>query len=166
MINLRRIRLVVLTFLSVLLSAQVTAETATIHLQDGSQLRGEVISLKGGAYTIATESAGTLSIAEREIELVEYGAGPGAETAQSVQNRALNLDQGMLQGMQTRLLADPKVMALIESLRSDADVQALVSDPEIKAAIASGDFLSLLNNPKFTQFMQNPKVRSITEAAK
>ncbi len=158
-----RLRRVLIGIFGVFLAIPLGAETATIHLLDGSKLRGEVISLKGGAYTIATESAGTLSINESQIEVVEYGGGsPAAAKAP----QPSSLDPGLIQGMQARLLKDPNIMSLIESLQSDPDVQALITDPEIKAAIASGDFLSLLNNPKFMQFMQNPKVRSITQAAK
>ena len=149
-----------------LTSTLAWAEIATIHLQDGSKLRGEVLSLKGGAYTISTTSAGTLSIPQDQVKLVEYG---GADTVRAADPASTlstgTLDPGMMQSMQARLLQDPRIMAMIESLKSDASVQAIVNDPEIQAAIASGDFLALLNNPKFKALMQNPKVRGITEAA-
>ncbi len=149
-----------------LVAIHAVAEVATIHLQDGSKLRGEVLSLKGGAYTVETVSTGTLRIPQDQVKLVEYGAASAPQASGSAMGAATNaLDPGLLQSMQARMLQDPNIMALIESLKDDASVQAIVNDPEIQAAIASGDILSLLNNPRFKALMENPRIRSITEAA-
>lgn len=143
------------------------ADIATIVLHDGSQLRGEVVSLKQGAYTIKTASAGVLSIPQEQIKVVQYGASaPLANSVEQTPAETVGITQNMVSDMQRRLMQNPNIMATIESLKDDPQIQALVQDPAVQAAIAAGDYISLMNNPKFLALLNNPKVKGITQQVK
>jgi hypothetical protein len=155
-----------IVLIPVLLAAAIgRAETATIHLTDGSQVRGEVVSLKGGTYTVEGEALGTLQIPQEKIRLVEYGAPAGAPA--SIAGTAPALDPGSaIEGLQRQLLANPAVVQLIQSLQADPEIRALVSDAalqqRIQQALMSGNLEALMNDPQLLRLLQNPKVQAIT----
>jgi hypothetical protein len=146
---------------ALLIAAASRAETATIHLTDGSQVRGEVISLKGGFYTIRGEALGTLEIPQEKIRLVEYGAAAGASGTASDANAGSAID-----GLQQQMLGNPAVLQMIQALQTDPEIRALVSDSALQQRIAqaltSGNLESLMNDPQLLRLMQNPKIQAIT----
>ena len=148
-------------------SMAATAETAAIHLQDGSTIRGEVVSLKGGSYQVQTQTLGVLTISQNNVRVVEYGApnaalnntqpaapapAPGANSAQSSQMAAIT----------SRLQNSPALLGDIQALSNDPAIMAIVKDPEIQRLISSGDYASLMSNPKMRRLMSNSKIRNIT----
>ncbi len=64
-----------LLFASLFAAAPAAAEIAVIELADGSELRGQVLSLKDNAYRIRTESLGTISIPANRVALVRWISG-------------------------------------------------------------------------------------------
>ena len=155
--------------------ASVSAELATIKLYDGSSIRGEIVSLKGGNYRVQSPTLGTIDVKQSDVRVVEYTGAQSAASASVASGQPLSqapqapeqqanaqLNQ-QFQSMQQSILSNPAIMQLVQSLQNDASVQAIVSDPEIQAAIQRGDYGALMSNPKIHQLMNNSKVQAITK---
>ncbi len=136
--------------------ASASADIATIHMLDGSQIRGEVVSLKGGNYDVMSQSLGRVTLKQSDVRLVEYGANESAPTTPNAHAKS------QIQGLQSQMLSDPSIVAMIQSLKNDPSLQAIATDSEIQSAIASGNFELLMNHPKFRALMNNDTVREIT----
>ncbi len=145
-----------------LYAAPLAAETATIELTDGSKLRGELVSLKGGSYEVKTRSLGTLKIPQEDVALVSYKT--ASATASSAP--AADANSAAVTNLQQQMAGDPETLSLIMGLGNDPAIQAVVADPEIQAAIARGDFEMLMNHPKIQQMMRHPTVRKITSGVR
>ena len=144
------------------------AEPATIELADGSTLRGEVRSLKGGSYEIETRSLGIVRIPQQDVALVSYQPATAESSQATPQSSGSQNTAGtaVLAQMQAQLTKDPGTLAMIMSLTDDPDVQAVINDPAIQAAISSGNFASLMENPKIKALMAHPMVQRISDQAR
>lgn len=151
------------------------AEQATILLNDGSQILGEVVSLKGGSYRVKTSSLGEVDLKQGDVKLIRYGnkAKPVAPTAAAPTvsksaSTGTNNPQltSMFQGVQQRISSDPAMMQKIQSMAQDPALQAIINDPQIQSALQSGDFASLMANPKIHQLMNHSTVKQITQQIK
>ena len=71
------------------------------------------------------------------------------------------IDEGQLQGLQTKMLNDSQVMDLISVLQSDPDIMALISDPVFVQAINTRNVDILTNDPRFTKLFSNPRIKEI-----
>ncbi len=140
-------------------SGAIAAESAVIELVDGSSLRGEVLSLKGGAYEIKSKSLGVIRIPQNDVALVSY-ADTTATASAAVTSNAASLE--LLSSLQTQLSQNPETLQLIMSLGQDPTMQAVIHDPEIQAAIRNGKFESLMTHPKIKALMAHPTIRKIT----
>lgn len=149
------------------------AEQATIVLNDGSKIVGEVVSLKGGHYKIKTGSLGEVNLKQNDVKVIQYGSAPQAATpavpststtgVASASNPQL---ASMFQGVQQRITSNPQMMSQIQSMAQDPTLQAILNDPEIKRALEAGDFGSLMANPKIHQLMNHSTVKQITQQIK
>lgn len=143
------------------------AETASVHLQDGSTIRGEVVSLAGGSYQIQTQTLGVLTIPQHNIKMVEFGASnntasPATDSAPDV----TSAENAQMAAITSRLQNSPALLGDIQALSNDPAIMAIVKDPEIQRLIASGDYASLMANPKMRKLMGNAKIRDITSKLK
>lgn len=75
--------------------------------------------------------------------------------------RNSGIDEQQLQQLQSRMMSDSKVMALIESLQNDPELLALLADPVFLQAVNSRDTDALSRDPRFAKLMNNPKIREI-----
>ncbi len=149
------------------------AEQATILLNDGSQILGEVVSLKGGSYRVRTNSLGEIDLKQGDVKLIRYGnkalatapvtAAPAASAKVDTNSPQL---ASMFQGVQQRISSDPAMMQKIQSMAQDPALQAIINDPQIQSALQSGDFASLMANPKIHQLMNHSTVKQITQQIK
>lgn len=140
-------------------SGAIAAESAVIELVDGSTLRGEVLSLKGGAYEIKSKTLGVIRIPQNDVALVSY-ADTTATAAATAPSNAANI--ALMSSLQTQLSQNPETLQLIMGLGEDPTMQAVIHDPEIQAAIRSGNFESLMTHPKIKALMAHPTIRKIT----
>ena len=69
--------------------------------------------------------------------------------------------KGEAQALQQRMISDPEIMNMIQSLQNDPDFQQILQDPEIMKAVSSGDIATLMANPKFTRILDNKTVHDI-----
>ncbi len=65
--------------------------------------------------------------------------------------------------LQKRILTDDGMMAIVQALQDDPDLQAELADPKIMAAIKAGDINTLKTDPRFMRLMDNPRVQEIAK---
>jgi hypothetical protein len=63
--------------------------------------------------------------------------------------------------LQERMLSDKEIMALIQDLQSDPEMQALLSDQSVLNAVKAGDVSALTRNPRFMRLLENARVKDI-----
>lgn len=141
-----------------------TASAATLVLNDGTVIRGDIKTLQDDVYTVETESLGTLRVRKQNIRTIDHDGGQptgsptsGSPTSGSPANAAA------LQATQLRILQDPGMLSMIQSLQNDPEVQAVLADPEIASALASGNFAALMSNPKIIALTSNSNVREVVD---
>ena len=116
----------------------VTAQT--IHLNDGTVLRGEIERFSGGKYDIKTSSLGRLSIDEYDIASIEYGdtdtrpvgklntrTRPQSATTKTV-TKPVTPSAHDIQQIQLNIAGNTDLMQSISGLQSDPQIQAILQD--------------------------------------
>jgi hypothetical protein len=178
---------VIVLFLCLSLAPAWAAELRDIELRDGTVLRGEIVSLQNGTYTIRSESLGDVTVAASDVRVIRFSSGhsgpsaagdrtPAPASARSKQGEhepsgipagqdgALGRSDDVkrqVEEAQRSLAADDSVMEIITSLQNDPEVQAALSDPQVVQAVEAGDLTTLMANPKFLELLRNPKVQEI-----
>ena len=131
-----------------------------ITLKDGSVIKGNVLQLADGVYTLETGNLGKVNVAESEI--VSIAVEP--ETVPSDTGEAGNASlKSQAQEIQTNLLSDPSIMAEIQNIMQDPEIRGVLSDPAFMNAIMSYDPNQIQQNEKTQYLLQNPKFRSLME---
>lgn len=144
--------------LLVLCSAPAVAQTATLHLNDGSSVVGEVRSLENGVYLIDGASLGRLEVPQDTVQSIQYGSGAAAMSGGTLSTQPA-LDVTAL-GMS--MMTNPAIISMIQSLKDDPQFRSVIADPEIQRAINTGDYLSLMANPKIIELMNHRTVKAIS----
>lgn len=144
--------------LLVLCSSTVAAQTATLKLNDGSSVVGEVRSFEQGVYVVDGTSLGRLEISQEKVQSIHYGAA-NAPLAGGLLNAQPALD---VDALGASMMANPAILSIIQSLKSDPQFQSVIADPEIQRAINTGDYLSLMANPKILELMNHSMVKEIS----
>jgi hypothetical protein len=133
-----------------MIAAAQASEIRDIELTDGSVITGEIVSLSNGIYTVRSGSLGTVKIKESAIRAIRakgQAVGPAPT------------DQG--NSIKEKMVSDPEIMSIIETLRNDPDFQEVMRDPEIVNAVRAGDFSALMANPKFMKLLDNKAIKQI-----
>lgn len=169
-------------FFALLLSGEIHA--ATIHLNDGSVIIGEVVSSDGTYFKIQS-SLGLLSIPARDIRDIALkpveespsttarpahsGSAPSTdaaarETAPKARDSVAGGGSGTggQPDFTQMIMSDQKSMEIVLSLGSDPEFKALAADPKIQAAIKAGDVSALLADPRFVKLMERREVKDIS----
>ena len=140
-----------------------SADQKLIKLTDGTEIVGEIISMQNGSYTIRSNSLGTLTVSDRQVQqissLVSGPASSPVDTGKSA------LQNGQVQAIQQQLTSDSSMVQRILALQSSPEMQAVLSDPEVMAAVQRLDFEALQNHPKIKRLMSNQKIQAITKGA-
>jgi hypothetical protein len=66
-----------------------------------------------------------------------------------------------VQELQEKMVSDPGIMAQINLLLNDPEIQALLSDSKVQESVKAGDVGALLQNPRFMRILSNPRVKEI-----
>ena len=127
------------------------AEIREIELTDGSVIAGEIVSLSGDVYTVRSATLGTIKIEESKVRAIRKKTATGAPGDLA----------GQIKSFQDKILSNPEIMTMIQSLQNDPDFQAILQDPEIMKAVQNGDIVSLLGNPKFMNLLNSQAVQEI-----
>jgi|AntAceMinimDraft_1070359.scaffolds.fasta_scaffold35033_1 hypothetical protein len=150
-----------------LLAAFTAADERVLVLQDGSQIRGELISYEQGTYTVQTESLGTIKLSDRQVEQVLSSKELAPKVTTSAVDNTLagtppsTGGSASIEALQSAIMSSPSLMSSIMALQSDPQVQALLADPEVLRAVQSLDFDALSRNSKIQALMQNPQVKAL-----
>ena len=153
-----------LMIVTLLLASHVFAgDTATIYLNDGSVLAGEIISINNGVYSIQTESMGLININKLKISSINFESRSRKSPSDSERtggtgNSAIMEEASILS---KTIMADEEIMKMIMGLQNNPDFKAVLNDPEIMNTINTGNIEILLSNPKFLELMNNSEVESI-----
>ena len=137
-----------------------SASLRTITLKDGSVIKGNVLQLADGVYTIETGNLGKVNVAESEIVSIAAEAAP-AQPQDTVPSSASLKSRA--QEIQANLLSDPEVMTEIQNIMQDPEIRGVLSDPAFMNAIMSYDPAQIQHNEKTQYLLQNPKFRSLME---
>ena len=132
------------------------AENREIVLKDGSVISGEILSFDGTNYKIKSHSLGTVEISNEEIKVIR------AASQTKSMDKQTSISRQNISSLQKQMLSNQDIMALINSLQNDPQVQGILADPQLMQAISSGDIQTLMNNPKFKKFLNNPTIKQIT----
>ncbi len=156
------------TFLSaivlslVLVAASAAGEIREIELKDGSVLTGEVVSLANGIYTIKSGSLGTIKLEESKVRAIREKAPAAAPASGSAKTDTA----GDVRAIQEKMMSDKEIMALIESLRDNAEFKKLLDDPAVMKAVQDGNIAALMANPGFLKLLDDPAVKEIEKKVK
>ena len=135
------------------LSSLGFADTKIIILKDGSQVKGELIAVKDGTYTVKTDLMGEVNVSADQVTSIS--ALEAAATAPAMRQT--------IEATQQKLMTDPAVMAEIQAMAQDPQIVQLLSDPGLVKAVVSKDVQSLQNNPNGQALINNPKMRALME---
>ena len=150
------VRLILLALLYTL-SGLVVAENIALKLNDGSIVKGELISFVEGTYTLKSASLGLLKIESERVGAIESSVNP-ASYGGEVSNK-----HGNLSDIVSILTQDKDIMAMIMSLQNSPDMEAILNDAEVMQAIQAMNFKALEDHPKIKKLMQNSQIRAIQE---
>jgi len=144
-------------------------KTALIELNDGSTVRGEIVSLVDGVYTVQSSDLGALTIDQSKVRGVRIGSAVEAGTTAAVPpkpTKAGRISIGeQVDVLRQTMAGNEELMSMVGSLAEDPDFQAVLRDPEIMTAVNSGDLNTLLANPRFMELLNKATVRDITGRA-
>lgn len=155
---LLQISLVIILIGSAAISFAQTAKIIT--LKDGSVLKGKVIQLDNGIYTIETSNLGSINIPEVNILSI---ASPEATKVQQSESNASEKAQlkNQVQKIQGSILSDPGLMMDIQNIIKDEEVQVLLSNPKLLDDVMSYDQEKIRQNDDVQSLMQNPKIQNL-----
>ena len=131
-----------------------------ITLKDGSVIKGNVLQLADGVYTLETGNLGKVNVAESEIVSIAVESAPAAPNMGDTASASF---KGQAQEIQTGLLSDPEVMVEIQNIMQDPEIRGVLSDPAFMNAIMSYDPNQIQQNEKTQYLLQNPKFQSLME---
>jgi hypothetical protein len=134
-----------------------------ITLQDGSVLKGEVIQLSDGIYTLETSTLGRMTIPESDILSITSAAidTPQDQGANSSDLTRKEQIKSQVQAIQGNILSDPQLMTELQNVVSDAEVQKMLSDPKLLDDVRTYDPEKIQNNDSVQDLIQNPKVQDL-----
>ena len=148
------------------LSLAITVHAQTIKvitLKDGSMLKGKVLGLKDGIYTLETSNLGKVSIPETDILSIAAPAAPGSVYQESTSGNSSQKAQLMnqVEQLQGSIMTDPGLMSEIQNLINDEEIQAILSDPKLMNDVMSYDPEKIQQNDSIQNLMQNPKMLNL-----
>lgn len=143
------------------------AQLSKIHLNDGSVIEAEVVSLENGVYTLNTGSLGQVRVDASKVGKIEAEDASSIAPRISIPTNPANANmQSQIDSLKTTITNDPRSMQIVNDLAKDPQIQEIAKDPDIANAAKSGDIKALMSNEKFKQLIENPKIKEIGERVK
>ncbi len=145
-------------------SASSFADTQVISLKDGSQIKGELIGIQDGVYTIKTPVIGEVHVKSSEVTGINAEGAVPAPSAPQPMAATGSIDiNTKMQEMQSQLMSNPDAMAEIQQIASDPAITQLLSDPELMRIVMSKDVNAIQNSPKAAELMNNPRIKNLIQ---
>ena len=149
----------ILFFLLILNNLIFADAPIQIELNDGSVIKGEIISFRDGLYTIKTDILGTVKIKESNIHIIRSMPSlEGSSDALKQQNLYMGTEP---EELMNKMMSDEQIMTIIYSLQNDPDIKNILNDPDLLNALNAGDIDTLMSNPTFMNLLQNKKIQQI-----
>ncbi len=138
----------------------------TITLKDGSTLKGQILQVQSGVYSIQTQYLGTVQIPESEILNIasqEYAPpAPSSNIPASFSGESL---KPQVDAMQQKILSDPEIISDIQNIAQDKKIMEMLQDPALLKDIQSYDANRIKGNQKIQELMQNQKMQNLLNKA-
>lgn len=155
-------------------SPWLLADDRIIELVDGSRIKGDLVSLQNGKYTVHTESLGTVTLNQSQIVNISSGTSRNADsgtpmnsvksgtpTKSDSDSNSRTVTKDAVSAIQSTIAADAGLTKDILKLQNDPDMQAVIADPEIMKAVQELDLEWLARNPKIKALMNNATMKDI-----
>ena len=159
------------TFSTLLLSCAIVTfttlslaqATKIITLKDGSTLKGNVIGLKDGVYTLQTSNLGNVEIPESNVLSItppqtHSGLSAGSTDANQAQKMQLKKQVEAIQGT---ILTDEGLMTEIQNMVNDEEIKSILSDPSLLNDVTSFDQNKIQENSNIQDLLKNPKMQDL-----
>ncbi len=147
--------------LFLLLSPATIHAESVVTLKDGSQIKGEVIGLSDGVYTLKTPIIGEVHVAIADVVNINNGtAMPQAAALPSASTENLNQQ---VKSAQAQLMSNPQTMIELQEMLKDPEIAQLLSNPELVRIVTSNDVNAIAENPQAQALMNNPKMRAFIQ---
>lgn len=143
-------------------SAESSAQTSrTIALKDGSLLKGKIIQLHNGIYTLETSFLGRIEVPEAYIVSITSGQAAQNKNWDVFSSSKDSILKGPIHEPQSSLFSDPKLMAEILDLLNDEDVQTMLADPKLLDGLLTYDPEKIRANENIQNILQNPNIQNL-----
>lgn len=136
-----------------------------ITLKGGSTLKGEVIQLKDGIYTLNILDLGRMNVPESDILSITSASASGSQNSQSDEssNQQKTQIKSQVNQIQENILSDPGLMMDLQNILNDEEVQSMLSDPALLSDVLSYDPEKIQKNDNVQNLMQNEKMQELME---
>ena len=101
-------------------------EFREVELNDGSVICGEIVSVKGGIYTLKSSTLGTVKIEESKIRFIRFE--PSFKTKGKQRDSEQTPTEAQVQVLQQLIMGDKEIISMILSLLNDPEVQKILED--------------------------------------
>ncbi len=153
-----------LILLVLLMTTTPSHADQVIILKDGSHVRGELVSVVNGIYTVQTATMGQVNVNAGNV--VSINNGEAQQTAQAMpaptQTNAAITEQ-KFQQMQTQIMSNPAALADIQEIAKDPELMKLLSDPALIQSAVSHDVNGITSNSNTQELLNNPKMKALME---
>ena len=152
-------------FLWIVSSTSHAGVVSQIKLVDGSVIQAEIISFSNGVYKLRSEMLGTLSIAEDRVLSIRPNKSQIPGTPNQLQATDPTVGQ-KVQGLQQKLISNPKTMEMLIDLQSDPSMSSVLKDKELMQAIQQGNIRKVIKNPKIKKLMKSKALGKVIQRSK
>ena len=128
-----------------------------ITLKDGSQIKGELVGISNGVYTIKAPIIGEVHASAGDVVSITNGNATGQGTAS-----VPNMDQ-RIAAEQKKLMSNPESMATLQQMVQDPQIMQALQDPALVQAVTNHDYQAVQSNPNVQKLMSNPKMQAILQ---
>ena len=162
---------VILIFTVLVLSAGTVAladqPEQVITLKDGSQIKGDLIGINGGVYTIKAPIIGDVHASVSDVVSITNSNAPVAALPTNAapnqpSGNAPNYDQ-QIAADQKQLMSNPQSMAALQQMMQDPQIMQALQDPALIQAVTSHDYQAIQNNPNVQKLMSNPQMQALLQ---
>jgi hypothetical protein len=145
------------------------AALKSFQLRDGSVISGQLLGLRDGHFLVESPSLGQLRIPENDVLAMTTAGAQPVKIAPtnppappvSALGSGGGAYAGEIQAAQRQILSSPELMAEVQALALDPQVQSLANDPAFLNALMSGNLQAIQDNPRTQALMSNPKVQQL-----
>ncbi|MCC6758998.1 MAG: hypothetical protein IT395_05180 [Candidatus Omnitrophica bacterium] len=130
-----------------------------IKLKDGTTIKGQLVNVANGSYTIASSTMGQVKVSADQILSINSAEAVSGGGIQVGADGKISADT--INDVKTNMMQDPAIMSLIQELVKDPEIAELMKNPSLMQDALSMDPQKIQNNPEVQKLMQNPTMQEI-----